>query len=227
MIFAYMRISTNKESQKTDRQRLTLETYARENNFTIDQFFEERITGKTKAENRPEYNKLRDKVRAGDTIIISDLDRLGRNADDVIAEVKRLKADGIRVVALDIPYLNEWNKVNEDSMYSMIIDIVITLKAHMAQQEREKTVTRINAGLNVARAKGVTLGRPKATLPKDFIKEYQAFKNGEYGKKMTATKLAKQLGLARSTYYKYVDIYEKEEAGKILEKNQITIDDCI
>lgn len=42
--------------------------------------------------------------------------------------------------------MNDWNNTNNDSMYNMIIDIVITLKAHMAQQEREKIVTRINQG---------------------------------------------------------------------------------
>lgn len=52
----------------------------------------------------------------------------------------------------------------------MIADIFITLKAHMAQQEREKTVARINQGLEVAKAEGKRLGRPKAELPQEFVK---------------------------------------------------------
>ena len=90
----------------------------------------------------------------------------------------------------------------------MIIDIVITLKAHMAQQEREKTVSRINQGLLVAREKGTILGRPKISLPKDFIKEYNKFKNGDYGK-ISATGFAKMLGIGRSTLYKYININEE------------------
>ncbi len=210
MIYGYMRISTNKESQKTDRQRLTLERYAADNNFKYDAIVEERITGTIKAENRPIYRDLKTKtLREGDILVITDLDRLGRDADDTIAECKDLKAKGIKLIALDIPYMNEWDNTIDDSMYNMIIDIVITLKAHMAEQEREKTVQRINQGLDAARAKGKTLGRPKAELSKEFIREYEKFLNGDYGE-MTKTGFAKYLGIGRSTLYKYINMYEKE-----------------
>ncbi len=210
MIYGYMRISTNKESQKTDRQKVTLERYAADNNFKYDAIVEERITGTIKAENRPIYRDLKTKtLREGDILVITDLDRLGRDADDTIAECKDLKAKGIKLIALDIPYMNEWDNTIDDSMYNMIIDIVITLKAHMAEQEREKTVQRINQGLDAARAKGKTLGRPKAELSKEFIREYEKFLNGDYGE-MTKTGFAKYLGIGRSTLYKYINMYEKE-----------------
>ena len=205
MIYGYMRISTNKESQKTDRQKLTLERYAADNNFKFDAIVEERVSGTVKAENRPIYKDLKTKtLREGDILVITDLDRLGRDADDTIAEVKDLKAKGIKLIALDIPYMNEWDNTVDDGMYNMIIDIVITLKAHMAEQEREKTVQRINQGLDAARAKGKTLGRPKEGLPKEFIKEYEKFLNGDYGE-MTKTGFAKYLGIGRSTLYKYIN----------------------
>lgn len=211
MIYGYMRISTQKEKQTTDRQRITLEAYAKENGFEIDEIKEERISGTVIAEHREVYSDLKNKtLRADDILIITDLDRLGRNADDVIAELKDLKAKGIRVIALDIPYMNEWKKVQDNSIYDMVIDIVITLKAHMAQQEREKTVARINQGLDSARAKGKKLGRPQAELPKEFIKEYEKFVNGEYGKS-SALQFAKMLGIGRSTLYKYIDIYKQQE----------------
>lgn len=209
MIYGYMRISTQKEKQTTDRQRITLEAYARDNSFNIDKIVEERISGTVLAEHREVYKDLKVKtLRADDILIITDLDRLGRNADDVIAELKDLKAKGIRVIALDIPYMNEWKKAQDNSIYDMIIDIVITLKAHMAQQEREKTVSKINQGLDVARAKGKKLGRPQAGLPKDFIKEYKKFKDGKYGD-ISALQFAKMQGIARATLYKYIKIYEK------------------
>lgn len=214
MIYGYMRISTQKEKQTTDRQRITLEAYAKDNGFNIDKIVEERISGTVKAEHREVYKDLKEKtLRQGDILIISDLDRLGRDADDVISELKDLKAKGIRVIALDIPYMNEWNKAQDNTMYDMVIDIVITLKAHMAQQEREKTVQRINQGLDVARAKGKKLGRPKAELPKDFIKQYEKFRNGDYGK-MSATGFAKMLGIGRATLYKYIKIYNGEAEGQ-------------
>ncbi|MDB8790520.1 recombinase family protein [Romboutsia sp. 1001216sp1] len=216
MIFSYMRISTKKDSQTTDRQRLTLEGYANKNNFTIDEWHEERISGTIKANNRPVYKDLKSRLRKDDILIVTDLDRLGRNADDVIMELKELKLKGVRVIALDMPYMNEWNKVNDNSIYDMIIDIVITIKAHMAQQEREKTVDRINQGIDampivngkkVSSKTGNKIGRPNAEVPEEFIKEYNKYKNGEYGK-MSATNFAKMLGIGRSTFYKYRDMID-------------------
>lgn len=209
MIFGYMRISTQKEKQTTDRQRITLEKYAAANKFTFNELVEERISGTIQADHRPQFNMLKSKLRKDDILIITDIDRLGRNADDVIMEFKKLKADGIRVIALDTPYLNEWEKVQDSSIYNMIADIFITLKAHMAQQEREKTVQRINQGLEVARAKGKTLGRPRAELPQDFIKQYEKFKRGEFGT-ISAIGFAKMIGIGRSTLYKYIRLYEEE-----------------
>ena len=207
MIFGYMRISTQKEKQTTDRQRITLEQYASDNKFKFDEILEERISGTIKADHRPVYNYFKSKLREDDILIVTDIDRLGRNADDVIMEFKKLKSESIRVIALDTPYLNEWEKIQDSSIYNMIADIFITLKAHMAQQEREKTVMRINQGLDVARAKGKILGRPKADLPKEFVKEYKKFKDGEYGN-ITASGLAKMLGIGRSTLYKYIKLAE-------------------
>lgn len=150
------------------------EQYSKDNNFLFDDIVEERISSTIQAEHRPQFNILKDRFRENDILIVTDIDKLGRNADDVIMQFKKLKANGIGVITLDTPYLNEWEKVQDSSIYNMIADIFITLKAHMAQQEREKTVQRINQGLAVARAKGKTLGRPKAE-PKEFIKEYNKY----------------------------------------------------
>ena len=209
MIFGYMRIST-KDKQTTERQEITLMQYAKANKFEFDGLISEKVSGTIKANNRIEYSKLSDKMRNGDILVISDLDRLGRDADDVIRELKELKEKGIKVVALDMPYMNEWNRVSDNSMYDMVVDIVITIKAHMAQQEREKIVSRINQGLAVAKEKGKKLGRPTVQLPDDFIKEYRKFKDGKFGD-MTATGFAKMLGIGRATLYKYIGIYESKQ----------------
>mgnify|MGYP002678483954 CR=1 FL=1 len=210
MVFAYLRKSTTKESQKHDRQKLAIQGYSEANGFTVDQWVEETVSGSVNADNRPLYNDMKKHLRQDDVLIITDIDRLGRNADDTIAELKDLKKQGVRVVALDVPHMNQWDKVQDGSIYDMIIDIVITLKAHMAQQEKEKIVARINQGLDVAKAKGTKLGRPQAELPADFVREYKKFKDGEYGK-MSAVGFAKMLGIGRSTLYKYINLYDEQQ----------------
>ena len=207
MIVGYMRISTQKESQKTDRQRITLEQYAKENNFKFDELLEERISGKVKAKERKQYSRLKKDLKPGSTLVITDIDRLGRDADDTIIELKDLKAKGIRVVALDVPYMNEWNKVNNDSIYDMLIDIVITLKAHMAQQEREKVSSRVKQGLEAAKAQGKVLGRRKLTvddLPKNFIRYYNQWQD----KSILKIEFARLLNVSRPTLDLYIKTYE-------------------
>lgn len=202
-IFTYMRISTN--HQKTDRQKQTIIEYSMKNGFSIDEFVSDIITGGTKADNRPNYHNMKKQLRNGDTLIVSDIDRLGRNADDVIVEIKDLQSKGIRVVALDVPFLNDWQKMNDDSLSKMIIDIFVTLKAHIAQQEKEKIHDRVMQGLEVARAKGKKLGRPPTGVPKEFIKEYNKLQSGEYGN-ISVVQFVKLQGIAVSTFYKYVGI---------------------
>lgn len=202
-IFAYMRISTN--HQKTDRQKQTIIEYSVKNGFNIDEFVFDIITGGTKADNRPNYHNMKEHFRRGDTLIVSDVDRLGRNADDVIVEIKDLQSREIRVVALDVPFLNDWEKMNDDSLSKMIIDIFVTLKAHIAQQEKEKIHDRVMQGLEVAKAKGKKLGRPATGVPKEFIKEYNKLQSGEYGN-ISVVQFVKLQGIAVSTFYKYVGI---------------------
>lgn len=206
-IFAYMRISTN--HQKTDRQKQIIIEYSVNNGFNIDEFISDTITGGTKADNRPNYHNMKEHFRNGDTLVVSDIDRLGRNADDVIVEIKDLQSRGIRVVALDVPFLNDWEKMNDDSLSKMIIDIFVTLKAHIAQQEKEKIHDRVMQGLEAAKAKGKKLGRPATGVPKEFIKEYGKLQSGEYGS-ISVVQFAKLQGIAVSTFYKYVGIMKAE-----------------
>lgn len=210
MIAAYTRISTNKESQKHSRQELAISEYAKKNCFEIQMWCKDTISGKTSADSRPNYQYLKTMLSAEDILLISDLDRLGRDASDTIIQIKDLQQRGIRIVALDIPYMCDWECMRDDSLSRMIIDIVITLKAHMAQQELEKTVSRINQGLAVCREKGIKLGRPiKQELPADFVKKYNDYLSGAYGK-LSVVGFARMIGLSRSTVYKYISIYNRE-----------------
>lgn len=77
----------------------------------------------------------------------------------------------------------------------------------MVQQEREKIVQLINR-LAVARDKGKTLGRPKAELPSNFVKEYKKYKSTAYGDISTSS-FDKMLGIGRSTLYKYIKLIEE------------------
>ena len=207
-IFAYIRKSTNKKSQKLDRQEYELLKYASKNNFVIDEFFSDIITGETKADDRENYHYMKQCLRSGDTVIVTDIDRIGRNTDDVILEIKDLQMKKVRVVILDIPYMNDWKTIYDESIYKMAIDMFIVIKAHIAQQEKEKIHDRVMQGLDVARKNGKKLGRPATGVPKEFIKEYKKLQSGEYGN-ISVVQFAKLQGIAVSTFYKYVGLLRK------------------
>jgi len=120
MIVAYMRISTNKDIQKHDRQEKFISDYAAANGFTIDEWHKDTISGEVRTDSRPKYKLLKSKLHSGDILIVSDLDRLGRDASNTIVELKELQQSGVKLVALDIPYMNEWGKMNDDSLSKMI-----------------------------------------------------------------------------------------------------------
>ena len=212
-IFAYMRKSTNKKSQKLDRQEYELLKYASKNNFVIDEFFFDIITGETKADDRENYHYMKQCLRSGDTVIVTDIDRIGRNTDDVILEIKDLQMKKVRVVILDIPYMNDWKTIYDESIYKMAIDMFIVIKAHIAQQEKEKIHDRIMQGLDVARKNGKKLGRPATGVPKEFIKEYNKLQSGEYGN-ISVVQFAKLQGIAVSTFYKYVGILTQKKGDE-------------
>lgn len=194
MIFAYARISTHKETQKTDRQLLALREYASANSFTIDEVIEETESGKTI--DRPKYQSLCQRMRSGDILIITNIDRLGRNADQIIAEIKRLKFQGVKVIVLDVPFLSEWNTLQKDSAYNMITDMIITVKAWIAEGERDNIIARVNQGLDNARAKGVRLGRPPKEPTADIKKLYNRVQRNELSK----TEAAKLSGYSRQHF---------------------------
>lgn len=207
MIYSYTRISTNKVTQKSDRQIENIKQFAKENNIDTDDiiFINEIISGKTAPNERPKYKQLKEMLKADDILIINDLDRLGRDANSTIIEVENLKQLGVKLLVLDIPLLNSLKaleEVGDISMNNMIVGILITLKAHIAQQEREKISKRVKEGLN---ATNKTLGRPETTIndiPKDFIKYFELFSNGSI-KKVDIQKLT---GYSRTTIDKYIKI---------------------
>lgn len=194
-VYAYVRVST--KEQNTDRQQEALEEYSRTNKFTYDAIFEDKTSGKNF--DRPQYNALKKVIRKGDTIVIKELDRLGRNYMDTPKELEYLFEKGIKVEILDTPLLN----TGDDKLDYTINNMLIGFLSYIADKEREKIQSRVKEGLKVAKEKGVKLGRPERTLPDNFKKYYNKWK----AKEITAIEFAKLLGVSRSTLYRYITEY--------------------
>lgn len=91
--FGYGRVST--ANQTTENQRRELEQAG----YALDFWFEDAgVSGKTCARQRPQFVRLLDRIRAGETLVVAKLDRLGRDAVDVLATVRELQARGVAVI---------------------------------------------------------------------------------------------------------------------------------
>lgn len=141
MIFGYARVST--QDQELARQIDALGKYG------VDEIFTEKMTG-TKA-NRPELNRLKDKVRPGDVVVIESLSRLGRSTKDLLSLIEDWNQQGVKLVSL---------KESIDTT-TPTGKLLLTVLSAISQFERDITVQRTNEGLQAARARGRKGGRPK------------------------------------------------------------------
>jgi DNA invertase Pin-like site-specific DNA recombinase len=103
---------------------------------------------------RPQFAKLLQQIRDGETLVVTKLDRLGRDAQDVSATIKMLAKRRIEVVVLQLGKLD---------LTSAAGKLMLTMLAAVAEMERDLLVERTQAGLARVRAEGKRLGRPTKT----------------------------------------------------------------
>lgn len=147
--FIYARVSTL--DQNTDNQIHEIESAG----FAVNKrrIVRESISGSIAASQRPQFARLLDRLEPGDVLIVTKLDRLGRNAMDVRGTVEQLAADSIRVHCLALGGVDLTSAAGKMTM---------SVLSAVAEFERDLLVERTQAGLSRARAKGKTLGRRPA-----------------------------------------------------------------
>ena len=147
--FAYCRVSTN--DQTTENQVREIEGAG----FAVDpkRIIEETVSGSVAARERVGFAKLLDRLESSDLLVVTKLDRLGRNAMDVRATVEKLEASGVRVHCLALGGIDLTSAAGKMTM---------AVIAAVAEFERDLLVERTQSGLARAKAAGKALGRPSA-----------------------------------------------------------------
>ena len=196
MIYFYGRVSS--KDQNLARQLEVAKAYK-----NIDHVYCDKQSGKDF--DRPEYQKLKAVVTAGDEVIVKELDRLGRNKDEIKVEIAWFKENGVDLRILDVPTTlidfqgQEWIR-------DMVNNILIEVLGAVAQQEREKTNRRQREGIDAmpvvdgkkfSTKKGCAYGRKPVDLGDDFEKFLKKQKDGL----MTVNECCEALGIGRSTWY--------------------------
>ena len=180
-VFAYCRVSTS--DQTADNQLLEIATAGFE--VSPRRAIKETISGSVAACERPGWASLVVKLEPGDVLVVTKLDRLGRNAMDVRATVDGLATDGVRVYCLALGGMDLTSPAGKMTM--RVVNAV-------AEFERDLLIERTQAGLSRARAEGKSLGRPKS-LGSDGAQE--VLKRLAAGESVAAT--ARAMGTSRQT----------------------------
>lgn len=180
-IFAYCRVSTS--DQTTDNQ--LQEIQAAGFNVEPKRVATETISGSMPTSERPGFSKLLDKMESGDVLVVTKLDRLGRNAMDVRATVEALCGTGIRVHCLALGGMDLCSPAGR-----MTMGVIATV----AEFERDLLIERTQAGLQRARSEGKALGRPHALTHAQIQIARERLSAGE-----SVSAVARDLGTSRQT----------------------------
>lgn len=152
-VFGYSRVST--DAQHVENQRLEIVRAG----FAVEpqRFVGENVSGASAILQRPGFMRLMDRLEKGDVLVVSRLDRLGRNAIDIMQTVAKLEAAGVRVYCLALGGADLTSAAGQ-----MIMGVI----AAMAQFERDLIIERTMAGLARAKATGKVAGRKHRLDPK-------------------------------------------------------------
>lgn len=208
MYYGYHRVST--KDQNLDRGVKGIEDFCKQKNYPLQKIFLDKVSGKSF--DRPRYTVLKEDVlREGDTLILYELDRLGRNKKEIIDELRYYEDHNIRVMFLDIPTSTIDLSEESDSMNKLITDtinkVVIEIYAMQAETELQRKEKRQREGIEAKKARGEwdDYGRHRVMTPEEFAKQYEKVEQGKIG----SLELMRQLKMKKSTYFKYVNEYKE------------------
>ena len=185
--YGYIRVSSI--DQNESRQRIAMQERA----IPKKQIFIDKISGKDFK--RPQYRAMLRRLKPGDQICITSIDRLGRNYKEIQQQwhilTKEMKVD---ILVLDMPLLD--TRRDKDLLGTFIADLVLQVLSFVAQNERENIRRRQAEGIAAAKSSGIRFGREPSPLPSGFSRVYTLWKNGE----INTSEAARHCGMARSSF---------------------------
>jgi putative DNA-invertase from lambdoid prophage Rac len=187
-VFAYARVSTAEQTTTNQVEEIAAAGFEVQDGRMIA----ETVSGSVAANQRAGFQKLLNKLEAGDVLVVTKLDRLGRNAMDVRATVDLLSEMGVRVHCLALGGVDLCSPGGKMTM---------AVIAAVAEFERDLLVERTQAGLNRARSEGKQLGRRRA-----LSKEQRTEARSRLAQGQTITAVAKALKTSRATVMRCRDM---------------------
>ncbi len=199
--WGYVRVSST--DQNEERQMVVMHELGINDKY----IFVDKQSGKDF--DRPEYRKMIKKIKTGDRLYILNIDRLGRNYEEIQNQWRILtKEIGVEIHVIEMPLLD--TSIEKDLLEKFIADIVLQILSFAAQNERENIKKRQAQGIAAAKAKGIHIGRPKKALPDDFDRLVQQWKE----KKMPLDDVLQKCQISSSTFYRCIKEKIKQQSNE-------------
>lgn len=185
MLVSYCRVST--VEQNVERQIAEIKK-----RYDVEEFFIDKMSGKNAQ--RPELQRMLSFVRKGDTVVCSEISRLGRNTTDLLSIVEQLNEKGVEFVSLK-------EQIDTTTPTGKFF---LAVSAAMSALQRDYILMSQREGIEIAKANGVYKGRKPIVHP-DFEKVVKIWRKGE----ITAVEAMKRLGnMKPTTFYRKVREHE-------------------
>lgn len=188
-VFAYCRVSTADQTTENQVQEIASAGFA----VPPRRVVEETVSGSVAASERPGFSRLADKLEEGDVLVVTKLDRLGRNAMDVRSTVEALSGLGVRVHCLALGGVDLTSAAGK-----MTMGVI----AAVAEFERDLLIERTHAGLARAKAEGKSIGRPSALTMNQAREVFARLRSGD-----TVSALARDFKTSRQTIMRLRNAY--------------------
>lgn len=202
MTYGYARISTHNKNQKLDRQIYELTSEVPD--LLIENIYTDEMTGTRK--DRPGLLELKSKLQPGDIVYISELSRLSRSVEDLLDLVKEFDQMGVSLHSLKEKFV-----FDVESVYSKMILVIL---AAVIDLERTMIVERVKSGVELARAKGKHIGRPR-TDPKKIEEALKLYDTDKF----SISRISSMMGISKATFYRAL---EKRRTERYLASDQST-----
>ena len=186
----YARVSS--KEQNLDRQLEALQS--------VSKVFSDKASGQSTE--RPQLQAMLDYLREGDIVIVTELDRLGRNNKDLTEIMNAIQQKGATLEVLNLPSMNG---IEDENLRRLINNLVVELYKYQAESERKRIKERQAQGIELAKKKGRFTGR-KSTFQKDDFLLQRAF-NLYQSKEYTLKEIEHHTKIPVSTLKRYLTKY--------------------
>ena len=182
--YAYIRVSTDKQTLENQKHKIL--EFAFNKKIQIEDFIEVEVSSK-KTQKERLIDDLFLKLEENDTLVITELSRLGRNMLEILNLIEKFNSKNIKLIFINQPELSTDN--------SALSNLLISIYGYFAQTEREIISERTKQGLAVARAKGKILGRQKGQIVKSMYDEHKEKIEELYKLGLSVQKIVKYIGV--------------------------------